>query len=701
MVAPSSGPEDNRLRLSILGMVIVGMFAALFSRLYYLQVVDRQTFQEASRAVHTRTKHEEAPRGRILDRNGKVLVDNRVVVVLGIDKERARSKGLGDGDGDDKPAQTARREATFKRLASMLTRDGIPTKYSAIETLYRDKRYGPNDFIPILDHDVGEDMRAYVSEHHDDFPGVIARARTVRFYPYGTLAAQLLGYVGRVIESDLRSDVVTSQGTVAKPASGEAKPYSPADEIGKGGVERAFERYLRGTPGDTVIQVDARGRRIGTLREPRLRPGDDLWLTIDIDLQALVEQRLAAEIAARGPGTACDKVSSCNAREGSSVIIDPSNGPVLAMASYPTFDPTLLVNGISTETWNRLNSKAAHKPMLNRAIAESYAPGSTFKLVTAHAALTEKLITPEFVWNDRGTYRLEGCTSGKCVFQNAEGEAAGSVDLRRAITVSSDTYFYRIGDLLWRGRQVFGDDAIQTSAREFGFGRRSGIDLPSESSGLVGTPQWLRRTYDANPKLWDHREWTVGDNVNVSIGQGLISVTPLQLANAYATFANGGTLRVPSIALRVTRPKAMNRPVVDLTNVELVRSFEPVERATVRFPEPNQYSVMYQGFQGVTASPAGTASKEFRQAPTVWPLAGKTGTAQVLHKADTSLFVAFGPATGLETSRYAMATIIPEAGYGAHAAAPMTFSVLQAVSRGEVPAAPVARTVDPTAPSGG
>ena len=240
------------------------------------------------------------------------------------------------------------------------------------------------------------------------------------------------------------------------------------------------------------------------------------------------------------------------------------------MASFPTFDPSLLVNGISTDLWERLNSKETNKPMLNRAMAEAYAPGSTFKLVSTHAALAKGVITPEEVYVDRGGYHLEGCTGGKCDFYNAGKERLGSVNLQRALTVSSDTYYYRLGDLLWRGRAQYGDAAIQDSAKLFGFGQQTGIDLPSESPGLIGTPSWLADVYAKNPKLWDHGDWKVGDSLNVAIGQGLVAVTPLQLANAYATFANGGTRYVPQIALRVTRPKSLAKEAVDLTNVKLV-----------------------------------------------------------------------------------------------------------------------------------
>ncbi|MBX7070877.1 MAG: penicillin-binding protein 2 [Microthrixaceae bacterium] len=701
-MVPDRAENGSPLSLAVIGVICVALFASLFVRLYYLQIIDHQTFQVQSKAVHFRTKHEEGPRGRILDRNGKVLVDNQVVVVVGIDKEIARGEGLGNGDATDSEEELAKRKKVFQRLAGVLTQQGVPRKVTAIEAIYTDVRYGPNDFLPIVDEGVSEELKTYLAERHEEFPGIIAKARTIRVYPYGQLAAHILGYVGQIIPEELERSDIKAHGTPAKPAGPDAKPYALDDQIGKSGVERAFEQYLRGTPGDTVIQVDARGQSLGIVKEPKLRQGDDLWLTIDIDKQALVEQRLREEIQARSN---CPDASDCRAKEGSAVLINPQNGQVEAMASYPTFDPSELVNGISTDLWESLNSKENGKRMLNRATAEGYAPGSTFKLVTTHAALSENVITPEDVYEDKGYYALEGCTSGKCEFQNAGRERLGAVNLQRALTVSSDTYFYRIADLLWRGRAAFGDTPIQDSAKLFGFGQKTGINLPSESAGLIGTPEWLQTVYDKNPKLWDHGKWTVGDNINTSIGQGLVNATPLQLANAYATFANGGTRYVPQIALRVTRPKSLAKAAGGIANVDLIKTFEPQVAGTLQFPDQHQYEVVYAGLQGVASAGSGTASDAFDAYPTAWAtVAGKTGTAEVDKKADTSLFVGFGPATGFEPVQYVMSAVIPEGGFGGEAAAPLVASVFQRISRGEVPpvaGAPIPGAVvgEPLAPA--
>lgn len=675
--------ESNHIRLAVVGVICLALFSSLFARLYYLQVIDHQTYQEVSQAVHTRTKQEEAPRGRILDRNGNLLVGNETIVVVGIDKEVARGAGLGNGEGSDTKAQVEKRTAIFTDLALIMSRLDQPTKVIDLETLYTDRRYGPNDFIPVASDDVRIELQAYLIERQDEFPGISVRSRTVRAYPYGTRAAHILGYVGRVNETELASELITKQGTIDNPASEDAKPYAPSDQIGKAGVERTMEEYLRGKPGITTIQVDARGQRIGTIKEPELTQGEDVWLTIDINLQAYLEDQLEATVLSRR-GQVKDCKPACNSHEGAAVIIDPRNGQVLAMASYPTYDPARLVNGISTETWDELNSKANYEPMLNRATSELFAPGSTYKLVSTLAGLNSGIITADEVYNDRGKYTLEDCT-GKCTFQNAGAVPLGSVNMQSAITKSSDTYYYRMADLLWQRRGEVGETPIQDVASQFGFGERTGIQVTTESRGRIGTPEWLRNAYDSNPGAFDHRDWTRGDNLNSSIGQGVTDVTPIQLANAYAAFANGGTVYRAQIVAKVTRPKSLAGETTDVANAELVKTFEPEVISNVTFPSLRDYQIMYAGFQGVPIS--GTARDSHSTFRPAWPVAGKTGTAQVNGKADTSLFAGWGPADGLSPATHAIASIIPEGGFGDAASGALTMKLFKAISEQTIPIA--------------
>lgn len=677
--------QTSPIRLAVVGVICLALFSSLFVRLYYLQIIDHQTYQEVSQAVHTRTKHEQAPRGRILDRNGKVLVTNETVVVVGIDKEVARSEGLGNGEGSDSTEQVDKRTEVFTRFARVMNRLGQPVKVVELETLYTDRRYGPNDFIPVASDDIKPELQALLIERSSEYPGIAVKSRSVRSYPYGTRAAHLLGYVGRINDTEMKSERVIRQGTPDAPASPDAKPYALSDEIGKAGVERTMEEYLRGKPGITTIQVDARGQRIGTLKEPEFEPGEDVWLTIDIDVQAALEDELRSTVLSRrGQITGCNP--ACNAQEGAAVVLDPGSGEIIASASYPTYDPAELVNGISTETWERLNSKENHEPMLNRVTSQLYAPGSTYKLISTIAGLRTGVITADFVWQDRGKYTIENCKFN-CVRQNAGAARLGALTMQRAISQSSDTYYYRMADVMWQRRGELGEQPIQDVAFEFGLGAKTGVQLPSESAGRIGTPEWLRNTYDANPEAFDHRDWTVGDNVNASIGQGMTDVTALQLANAYAAFANRGTVFQTQIVKQVTKAKTLAGAANDITNVEVVKHFSPATLGSIEWPSLNDYTVMFNGFRDAVMSGSGTANDSYKTWTPAWPVAGKTGTAQVSKKADTSLFVGWGPAALETPAEYVMASIIPEGGFGDAASGALTMRMLKMLSERSWPEA--------------
>ena len=409
-----------------------------------------------------------------------------------------------------------------------------------------------------------------------------------------------------------------------------------------------------------MFEVDAKGhpvRVLENLSKPPIR-GDDVWLTVDIGVQSLAEDLLA-----QGLQDARDRVTRTgnhpNRGTGGAVVVtDPRNGDVIAMASYPTYDPADFVNGISTSRWAYLNDKANGEAILNRAIQGEYAPGSTFKLVTAAAALTTGLRQPYAPFVDTGSFTIEDCT-GQCTFRNAGSRAYGTVDLPEAITVSSDAYFYSIGADFWNNRGRLGEEALQEVAREFGFDQQTGVPLPSEADGRIPTPEQRKRQYDANPGLFLERNWFTGDNVNMAIGQGDVAVTPIQLANAYATFANGGTRFAPNIATKVTRGG----------NPDLVtRTFEPRINGTVSLP-PEVRTPILDGLVGVTADPHGTAHSTFVGFPLdSYPVAAKTGTAQVKGKADTAVFSAFGP---VNDPQYEVAIIMEESGFGGTSAAPV------------------------------
>jgi penicillin-binding protein 2 len=631
-----SNDEPSRLRMSVLGVVAVALFASLFARLYDLQIVGSPEFQVQAEANRVRSVHVQAPRGRILDRNGTVLVENRVAVVVAIDRN-----AFSDLDDDEQ-------DELLDRLALEMIGAGHPIGPDDIRARLEDQRYSRYAPVPIA-HDVPEDLKIYFDEHSDEFPSVEVERVAVREYPYGRLAAHILGYVGQINEEEL-AYVEAGQPVDA------AKPYTLNDDIGKSGVERTYEQYLRGIPGERQIEVDAEGDPVRVIEDQLPQPGDDLVLSIDIDLQAEAEMRLrqGMDEARARPARANNEPNA--AITGSAVVLDPRNGQVLAMASYPTFDPTAFIDGIDQTEWAYLNDPANHYPLNNWAIQGQWAPGSTYKLFTGYAAAKSGLRGIDEIFNDAGGYTIPGCTGAKCHRSNAGGAAYGAVDLRRALTVSSDAYFYSLGAEFWIQQQRFGgEDAMQQYLRPWGIGEETGIALTGEASGRIPSPQWLRE-YCADVQCGDP-VWRAGDNVNMSIGQGNVLVTPLQLANGYATFANGGTRYVPQIALRVDSAET-GEPIVNIA---------PEARGRVDIPGDIRAAIM-DGLSGVPR-PGGTAAGAFAGFPIdQFPVAGKTGTAQVDGKADTAVFSAFGPTTD---PRFQVTVVIEEAGFGGTSSAPV------------------------------
>ncbi|WP_334144960.1 penicillin-binding protein 2 [Rhabdothermincola sp.] len=640
--------ESPHLRLSILGVVVVSLIGTLFARLWYLQVMAAPEYQVEAQANRVRTIAEEAPRGRILDAKGRVIVDNRTSLVVTVNPHDLQAV----------PDSAALK----RRLAETLTRFGVPTKVSTIERRLGDKQYNPLQPVPVA-IDVPEELFLYLSERADEFPSVGVRRESVRAYPYGETAAHLLGYVGRISAKELAD----KQGTPDNPKPTD-KPYQPDSNIGKNGVERSYEDDLRGRPGIKTVEVDAQNRVVRTIDEQPPVPGHDIQLTVDLDVQRLAEQVLRDKLdSIRGSRTRDGRLRAAPA--GAVVVLDPNNGNVVAMASAPTYNPEEFVNGISQTRYDQLTGGAASEnPFINRAIQGQYAPGSTFKPITAYAALSHGLIDRTTTYNDRGSY-----DAGDRVFGSPS--AAGPVNVARSLTVSSDVFYYWLGHRFYRERDVYGELAMQDAAYAFGLGRPTGIPLVDERAGNIPTPEWKRKIWESLPpdeQAIGDPTWYPGDNINMSIGQGDVLVTPLQLANVYAALANGGTIYQPNVVARVLR--SPNDPV-DPGGV--VRVVEPVVEHQVPLP-PEIRDPIVQGLRGVTTDPKGTAYAPFRgfdQA--AFPVASKTGTAEVKGKADSSWFAAFAP---VDAPRYAMVAILEESGFGAEAAAPVVRSLLELVS---------------------
>ncbi|MDQ6614446.1 MAG: penicillin-binding protein 2 [Actinomycetota bacterium] len=627
MSSQSEAPSAQ-VRLTVLAVVVVCLFAALFARLWFLQVINEPKAQAAAQDNSVRLIYTPAPRGRILDRNGKVLVDNTVSEVVTISRVTAKAE-----------------PDVISRLALLLdvSNDDLLQKV-------KDPRYSP--YVPVpLALNVKAPVVVYLREHQAEFPGVAVQAVAVRSYPFGTVAANILGYVSQISGQEL---------TPNRKRAG----YQADDQIGKAGAESAYEDALRGRPGLTKLQVDSKGRVLDRLASQPPAQGHDVWLSIDVNVQKLAEESLAQGLAAarltsdRGAGGPGKPFA---APAGAAVVLNPQDGSVLALATNPTYNPQDFIGGISQAKFTQYLHDPG-RPLNDRTIQGLYAPGSTFKLVTAVAGLQSGIVNPTRYFNDRGflqvgklacnvRFQVAGC------FNNDNHQVYGQVNLTRAITVSSDAFFYQIGATFWNDRARYGVDGLQNVARQLGFGSSSGIPLPNEAAGRVPDQASRAKEHAQYPNIFKEGNWFTGDNVNTSIGQGEVAVTPLQLANAYATFANGGTLWAPRIAVKVTDQQG-----------KVLQQLSSVERGHLDM-QPPWRDAMLAGFQGVTSSGDGTAHVAFAGFPlSQYPVAGKTGTAQVQGKDPTSIFASFAPANN---PQYVVDAVMEESGYGADAAAPV------------------------------
>ena len=642
--------DSPRLRLSVVGIVAVSLFAALFARLWYLQVMAADQYQVAARTNSTREVPVEAARGRILDRNGKIIVGNRVSVQVTID--RSRLSELSD----------ERRAAVLGQLADSLSSSGIPKSVDQLEERIRDQRFSP--FVPVpIAGDVPETLKIWIDEHADELPSIAAERVAVRSYPYGSLAAHVIGYTGKVTKAELDS---------VDDALKQAKPYSLNDEIGKYGIEKSYEAELRGKPGRRLLEVDAEGNPVRIIEEDPPVPGDDLILNLDVNLQAVQEQALSSglERASKRPAVGSDAANV--GKVGSSVVLDPGTGAVLAIASAPSFKPADFVDGISNSEWAYLQDDANHHPLINYALQGQYAPGSTLKPFSASAGLDAGLIQPGTTINDQGKYTIPNCKDERCDRFNDQGKKYGMVNLERSLTVSSDVYYYGLGAQFWIQRDaVGGPEAFRQELERWGFFARTGIDVPDEKTGRIPSAAWKKayceQVAERAPCVDDG--WFTGDSVNMAIGQGDTLVTPLQLAVAYAALGNGGQRFVPQLVQKV----------VDGTTGEIVREIKPLPAGDPIEISPEGRQAILNGLVGVTTREGGTAVGAFSGFPNdTFPVAAKTGTAQVRGKAPTAAFGAIGPASA---PRYAVSVFLEESGYGGSVAAPVARRLFDVLSQ--------------------
>jgi penicillin-binding protein 2 len=596
------GPAmSNRLalRLALFGGVAVALFAVLFLRLWLLQVLDGEKYLAEAKSNRTRSFRTSAPRGKILDRDGRVLVTNRTSLALQVNPRKL-------------PTDPVQRRAELSRLAGLTH----STLKRLRETMHEKLKLAPAAPVT-LRRDVGHYLVYYLQENQDRFPGVEVQRVFVRAYPDGTLAAHLFGNVGEIDKKELREP--------------RYKGLLPGDEIGQEGVEDTYDSYLRGRPGLTRIQVDALGEPTpnGRLVSKPPAPGDNLRLSIEKEVQEAGE----AGLAARG-------------LPGAFITMDVHNGEILGLGSSPTFEPELFTRPLTQaqvdETYNNPLG-----PMTNRAISGYYPTGSTFKLITAMAALESGILTPSRSIFDGGALTVGGQS-----FKNAGGAAFGSLTLVPALEVSDDVFFYTLGLEMWDTGQ------LQHWAHALGIGRPTGIDLPGAVEGLLPSRRWRNQLYKEGGT---DRPWSAGDNIQLATGQGDLQTNPLQMAIAYATVANGGTVVTPHVGKEVT--DAAGR---------VLKEFAPPPRRHVKM-DPANREVILEGLHDAAQGSQGTSYAVFGGFPI--PVAGKTGTAQRVGHADQSWYIVLAP---YPNPKIVTAVTIEEGGFGAEAAAPVALDILEA-----------------------
>jgi penicillin-binding protein 2 len=673
------------------------LFAIVFFRLWFLQVLSGDDYVSQARENRVRKIKIEAPRGDIVDRNGTILVKTRVAPVVQIvpgslpEAEHAAADGYRRArstaerrrlaaredlrvleerlrEDDRRSTREERRErrrlaraarraertpippipadpelrALFRELAKVLRTSSRTIHRRVIEGIAE----APYANVTI-ETDVDRSQFNYLRERRERFPGVEVEKLYLRDYPHAELAAQLFGTLREISPRELEQD--------------RYRGVAEGTRIGKDGIEETYDKYLRGTDGYTRVVVNALGGRDDTRRVSRRDPiqGQQLRLTLDLELQRAADRAIARGIqAAQGNGNP--------AKAGAYVALDPSNGEVLALGSYPSFDANLFAKPLSQQVFEALNSEENGAPLFNRAIAGTYPTGSTFKPITAVATLEEGLITPSTPIFDDGVFEL-----GPQRFQNAKGARYGLLTLSEAIKVSSDVFFYTLGARA-NGRGAI----IQRWARRMGLGHRTGIDLPGEFVGLLPDSKWRNEGYSKYQRCVkrEHvpagtpqalyrcggleRPWSAGDNVNFAIGQGDLQATPMQMAVAYAALAKG----------KIVRPHLGQR--IEDGDGRLVEEISKPARRRLNVEEGNRVAIM-DGLRRAAMEGGGTSADVFEGFPL--PVYGKTGTVEHPGRPDQSWYAAY---VDHPTRPIVVVVTIERGGFGAETAAPAARLIL-------------------------
>ncbi|MDQ4130705.1 MAG: penicillin-binding protein 2 [Actinomycetota bacterium] len=586
------------VRVAVMGGIALAVFAIVFFRLWYLQVLSGDRYLAEARDNQVRDIKVQAPRGEVVDRSGRVLVENRTGLAVKVSPESM-------------PRDPAGRARLYARLSKVLglTRGQIRRR---VDEHLKEEPFAAATVKP----DVKLPVVQYILERQADFPGVAVERLFLRSYPHKSIGAHLFGTVGEITREQLKQP--------------RYRGVSQGDRVGQSGIEYSYDRFLRGENGATRVQVDAMGTMTGeaTVKEPV--QGRQLRLGVDLDLQKKGQEALGEQ-------------------KGAFVVMDVRNGEIRALGSSPSFDPNVFAKAIKQSDFKRLSSKENGEPLANRAIQGLYPTGSTFKLITAVAALQGGLITPETVQFDGGSLQVGGIT-----FRNAGGAAYGALALRRALTVSSDVFFYRLGLEADGARD---GHLLQRWADRLGMGSRTGIDLPAESEGLIPTPEWRNRLF--KKKLTD-RPWSVGDSINLSVGQGDLQAHPLHLAVAYSAVANGGFLVTPHIGQRI-----------EDADGRVIQQLDPPTRRRLGIASEHRSAIL-DGLRMAASAEGGTSAKVFKGFPI--PVAGKTGTAEKgAGRPDQSWYAALAPHPN---PRYVVVVTFEAGGFGAETAAPASRQIL-------------------------
>jgi len=578
--------EDFSGRLQFLRVVAVCIILVLIGRAGYLQVYDGELYARLAEGNRIRIIPAEAARGTFYDRNGELLVTNRPGFTVSL-----------------LPLTEPISPEVIARVSALI--------HVPVEEIQKkiDAHIG---FDPIrIKNDVLPDIVSIIEEQKDSYPGVVVEVLPVRDYIFGEYAAHVFGYVSEINEEELER------------RKGEG--YKSGDIIGKFGLERVYDKEVRGIKGGEQVEVDVSGRPVQILGRQSPIQGNDLVLTIDSHIQEAAERAVD------------DQLAAVHAHAAAAVVMNPQTGEILAMVSRPAFNPNLFAGGISTVNWNMLNNNPYH-PMDNKAITGEYPPGSTFKIVTGTAALAEHKVTAQEKIFDSGRHWIIPKT-------NAGGEALGWIDFEQAMAHSDNVYFYEMGNRL-------GVDTLERYARLFGLGTRTGIDLPYEAEGLVPNRKYKADNYEDG-------EWYLSETFDAAIGQGFNLVTPLQAAMVVSEIAANGQRYRPHLVQRI----------VDV-NGNTVREIKPELLSTLEV-DPSVIHHVQEGLHSVTKLGTGTAL--FAGFPV--DIAGKTGTAENSQGRDHSWFVAYGP---YKNPNVVVAVIVEQGGFGSVAAGPIARRILEA-----------------------